>query len=71
MDADQLLAHRLDQQGGHHRAVHPAGQGQQDLFIPDLAAQRVQLLGDKGLGQGGRGDALHGFGTLVVGHRHK
>ena len=66
--AGELLAHSLDEQRRHHGRIHAAGKGQQDLLVPDLRTQRVQLLVDESPGQLGRGDALHGFGTDIVCH---
>ena len=37
-DAGQLAAHSLRQQGGSHRGIHPAGQGQQHLALAYLGA---------------------------------
>ena len=68
MDAGELLTHRLDQQGGYHRRVHPAGQGQQDLFVPDLFLKCCHLFLNERFCQSGGGDPLHGFRALVVCH---
>ena len=38
MDTGQLLANCLNQQCGHNRGVHAAGQGQQNLLVTDLTA---------------------------------
>ena len=70
VDAHQLLADGADEQGGHHRGVHPAGQGQQDLFVSHLGLYRGHLLVDELLCQLRRGDPLHGLRALVVCHIH-
>ena len=47
MDAGELLANGLDEQGGHHGGIHAAGQGQQHLLVPHLAADQLHLVGDE------------------------
>ena len=47
MDAGQLLADGLDEQRRHHRGVHAAGEGQQDLLVPHLPADELHLIGDE------------------------
>ena len=66
VDADQLLADGLDQQRGHHAGIHAAGQRQKNLSAAHLRANFFDLLGDKGVGEGGGGDAFHGFGTYIA-----
>lgn len=39
MDADELLADRLDEQRRDDGAVDAAGQGEQDIFIADLGRE--------------------------------
>ena len=66
VDADQLLADGLDQQRGHHAGIHAAGQRQKNLFAAYLRADLLDLLGDKGVGEGGGRDAFHGLGTYIA-----
>ena len=66
MDADELLADRLDEQRRDDGAVDAAGQGEQDIFIADLGAKRGELFFDERLRKLRRGDTLHGFRTFVV-----
>ena len=66
VDADQLLADGLDQQRGHHAGIHAAGQRQKNLFAAYLRPDLLDLLGDKGVGEGGGRDAFHGFGTYIA-----
>ena len=66
MHANQLLAHSLDQQRCDHGGIHTAGQRQQHLAILNLLAQRLHLLGNKGLCQLGGCNAFHRFGTNVA-----
>ena len=68
MNRDQLLADRLDQQGSDNGAVHAAGQGEQDLFIPDLLTDGLDLFFDKGVGEFRGCNALHAFGPFVAIH---
>ena len=66
MEADELLADRLDEQRRDDGAVDAAGQGEQDIFIADLGAKRGELFFDERLRKLRRGDTLHGFRTFVV-----
>ncbi len=66
--AHEVLPDGLDQQRRNHAGVHAAGQGQQHLLVADLLANGGHLLVDKGLGQLGRGDALHIVGANVLIH---
>ena len=68
MHADQLPAHRLDEQRGHDGGVHAAGQGQQNLPVADLRADGLHLFFNECLGELGSGDALHRFGADVRVH---
>ena len=68
MDAHQLLADGLDQQGGHHGGVHAAAEGQQDLFVSHLGPDLFHLVRNKGLRQLLRVDPPHVGGTHVVFH---
>ena len=68
MNADQLLADGLDQQGRDDRAVHTAGQGEQDFLVANLLLDRGDLFRDKGFRQLGRGNPFHVLGALVVLH---
>lgn len=52
MDASELLSHRLNQQGRHHRRIHAARQCQQDLFISHLCPDSRHLLGNELFRQG-------------------
>ena len=65
VDAGELIAYRLDQQGGNDRRIHAAGKGQQNLLVTDLRPEGCDLLLDERLRQGRRGDALHVLGTNV------
>ena len=47
MDTGQLLANGLDEQSGHDRGVHAAGQRQKDLLVAHLLADQLHLVGDK------------------------
>ena len=60
----ELPADGLNEQRGDDGRVHAAGEGQQDLAGAYLRAQGLDLLGDKGLGELGRGNALH-LGTYI------
>ena len=66
MDADELLADRLDEQRRDDGAVDAAGQGEQDVLVADLRAKRGELFFDERLRKLRRGDTLHGFRTFVV-----
>ena len=66
MDADELLADRLDEQRRDDGAVDAAGQGEQDVLVADLRAERSELFFDERLRKLRRGDTLHGFRTFVV-----
>ena len=68
MDADQLLADGLDEQGRDHRRVHAAAEGQQNFFIAYLLAHEGNLLLDKSVGKSRRGDAYHRFGAFILNH---
>ena len=68
VDAHQLLANGLDQQGGHHGGVHAAAEGQQHLLLPHLGPDLFHLLRDKGLRQLRRVDPPHIGGTHIVFH---
>ena len=68
VDAHQLFANGLDQQGGHHRGVHATAEGQQDFLIPHLGPDLFQLVRDKGLRQLRRVDPPHVGGTHIVFH---
>ena len=65
MHADELLAHRLDEQGCHHRGVDAARERQQHVLVADLFAARSHLLVDERLRELGGVDARHVVGTLV------
>ena len=71
MDADKLLSDRLDQQCCDDRAVHTAGEREQDLFIADLGAQFFDLLFDECICERFCGDALHGFWSDIGTHNVK
>ena len=47
MDTGQLLANGLDEQSGHDRGVHAAGQRQKHLLVAHLLADQLHLVGDK------------------------
>ena len=47
MDTGQLLANGFDEQSGHDRGVHAAGQSQKDLLVTHLLADQLHLVGDK------------------------
>ena len=47
MDTGELPADGLDEQRRHHRGIHPAGEGQQHLLIPHLAADELHLVSDE------------------------
>ena len=70
MHADQLLTDGLDEQSGHDGRVNTAAECQQHLLVAHLGADSSDLLVDKGLGQLGSGNALHGFGTNVFRHNN-
>ena len=65
MHADELLADRPDEQGRHHGGIHAAGEGEKDLLVAHLGADRLDLLLDEGLRELGGGDARHVVGTLA------
>ena len=65
VDADELLADSLDQQGGDDRAVHAAGEGEENFLIADLSAELLDLLVDERLRERRGGDAFHGFGSDI------
>ena len=69
MDADQLLADSLDQKSSNNGRVDSAGQSQQDLLIANLLTNGGNLFLNKFVGQLKIGDALHGFGTNITGHK--
>ena len=66
--AHELAADGLDEEGGHHRGVHAAGKGKQDLLVADLFADGFYLLVDEGEGEFFVVDARHGFGADIAGH---
>ena len=66
--ADQLPAHRLDEQCGHDGGVHASGQRQQNLPVADLRADGLHLFFNKCLGELGSCNALHRFGADVRVH---
>ena len=68
VDADQVLADRLDQQRGADRRVDAARQSEQAFAVPDLFFERGDLFVDERLGKFGGVDAFHAFGTDVVLH---
>ena len=70
MNGDQLPADCPDEQRSHNRAVHTAGERQQDFFVADLGTDRFHLLIDESPGQFGSSDSLHAFGPFVVIHVH-
>ena len=68
MHADQLLTDRLDQKRGDNRAVHPARQSEQHLFVAYPGAKLLHLLVNKRIGKLGSGDSFHCFGTYISLH---
>ena len=63
MNAHQLLANGLDQQGGNNAGVNAAGQCQQNFLVSDLSADLGDLLLNKFLCKLRSGDPLHAFGS--------
>ena len=63
MDAYQLLANGLNQQGSNNAGVNTAGQRQQNLLISNLRTDFSDLLLNKFLCKPGSGDTLHIFRT--------
>ncbi len=68
VDRDELLSDSLEEKGRHDGAVHTAGQGQQDLVAADLGAERLDLLINESLREGGRCDSFHIIRSSVVDH---
>ena len=66
--ADELFADRLDEQRRDNGRVNAAGECKKHLLIAYLSAKRLKLLCNESLGKLRRGDALHGFGALVICH---
>ena len=69
VNAGELLPHRLDEERRDDGRIDAAGEGKENLLIADLLPQFGDLFADKRFRERGRGDALHGFGTNVAGHR--
>lgn len=68
MHADEPLPDGFDQQRRDDRRVHPAGQRQQHLFIPNLFAKLPHLFVNKCICQCLRRDARHIFRPFVIFH---
>ena len=65
---NELFADRLDEQRRDNGRVNAAGECKKHLLIAYLPAERLKLLCNESLGKLRRGDALHGFGALVICH---
>ena len=68
MNAHKLLTDRFDQQGGDHRAVYAAREGEQHLFVADLRTKFFDLLVNKRLREFRGGDPFHCFGSYISCH---
>ena len=66
MDAGELFADCLDQQGCYDRGIHAAGQGQEHLAVADLRTAGCHLLIDKCFCLRLGCDSLHRIGTSDI-----
>ena len=65
VDADQLFADDLDEEGRDDGGVDAAGEGEEDLLVTDLGANGGDLFVDEGGGQFGGGDPFHVFRAFL------